>query len=98
MTNSFHNPFLECTWRVSFKGNHKKTYTFIKNRSLLLFVIAIRIVKPPVIFSANMANEELVQQMPVNLSNEQALELVGRFLHKEWKFLRREDVTVTRIQ
>lgn len=43
-------------------------------------------------------NEVPMPEKPINLSNEQAVELVGRFLPKEWKFLKSEDVSITRMQ
>ena len=35
---------------------------------------------------------------PTNMTNEEAVELVGRFLSKEWKYLNSEDISILRLQ
>ena len=35
---------------------------------------------------------------PNNLSTKEAIDLIGKYLSKEWKYLKEEDVQVVRLQ
>lgn len=35
---------------------------------------------------------------PINLTSDDAIQLIGKYMPKEWKYLSREDVDILRIQ